>query len=159
MSEFFQAEANKSTSQSANKSSSESTKKTPRVTAEVVLEQEFRHKKKHATRPVFDYSIKKMNLWAALGYLFFVIPLIIAPKNVFARFHANQALLFQIYMICINILGQIPIIGWWIILPLGNLLGLFFFLFGVIMAYNGWQVRIPLIGDFDFISVPEKQED
>jgi len=128
-----------------------SSPKKPRVKVEVVSEQEFRQKKKHGTRPVYDYDIEQVKPWAALGYVFFAIPLIVKPKNVFARFHANQALLFQIYMICINILGQVPVIGWFVITPLGNLLGLFFFLFGIIMALNGWKTRIPLIGGFDII--------
>ena len=142
----------------SEKSSSEKQKEKPRVKVEVVSEQEFRHKKKYATRPVYDYDTEKVKIWAALGYLFFAIPLIAAPKNVFARFHANQGLLFLLYIIAINLLGVIPFIGWFIILPLGNLLGLFFLLYGAMMALNGWKQRLPFIGDFDFISISEDRK-
>lgn len=70
-------------------------------------------------------------------------------KNEFAGFHVKQALVLVIASVCINIVGGIiPIIGWFIILPIGNLAVFVFFIIGLINAITGKQKELPLIGRF-----------
>lgn len=93
---------------------------------------------------------------AALGYLgpLFLVPLLVAPKNEFAMFHANQGLVLFICVIALNfIAGLIPIIGWLIILPVGNLLSLVLIIMGMVNALNGKQTKLPVIGQFTLLKV------
>jgi uncharacterized membrane protein len=96
-------------------------------------------------------SEDKIRSYAALAYLVFFIPLIFAYKSKFARFHANQGLLFLIYCLVIGGLSMIPILGNIIIAPLGFLLALFFFIFGLVSSLNGRQDKLPIIGVWDLI--------
>lgn len=93
---------------------------------------------------------------AIIGYIFpilFFIPLITEAKNSpFAKFHANQQLVLLIFAIAVNIIGGvIPIIGWFLILPIGSIMILVFVIMGVINAAKGENKSLPLIGGFDII--------
>ncbi len=70
-------------------------------------------------------------------------------KNNFAKFHVKQSLVLLIFSVIINVVGTIiPIIGWFIILPLGSLLTLVLFIFGIVYSAKGEQKELPLIGQF-----------
>ncbi len=87
---------------------------------------------------------------AALGYVFFLLPIIFNFNNKFYRFHANQSLCLLIYLAISTGLSVIPAVGW-LMSALGWVLGILFFLFGVISAYTGNRWRIPIIGIYDII--------
>ncbi len=88
-----------------------------------------------------------------LAYIFFFIPLIADSSNEEYRFHANQGLLIFILNIIVLILGiLIPIIGWFVILPLGGLGVLAFCIIGIINAANEEMKELPLIGSIRIIS-------
>ncbi|MBI4150963.1 hypothetical protein HY492_02445 [Candidatus Woesearchaeota archaeon] len=54
-----------------------------------------------------------------------------------------------ILAIAISIIGSIvPIIGWFIILPIGNLVVLVLWIIGIINALSGKEKPLPLIGKF-----------
>lgn len=96
-------------------------------------------------------EVKAVSAVAYLGILFF-IPMVTNPKSDFAMFHANQGLLLLIAAVIVNVLGSmIPIIGWFIIWPLGSIFILILFIMGLINALNGHKKRLPLIGGFDLI--------
>lgn len=100
----------------------------------------------------------QLKLISALGYLglLFLLPYLMFPKEKFAIFHANQGLILLITGVIINVVGGIvPILGWFIILPLGNIALLVLFILGVINAFNGHMKRLPLIGNFDLLKVQE----
>jgi uncharacterized membrane protein len=101
-------------------------------------------------REVKDPKIEKNKTWAALGYLFFLIPLIADFESKFNRFHANQSILLLIYIAIVNALFIIPWIGW-LFGVLGWILAIGLFLFGIITAYHGKTWRLPIIGEFDII--------
>lgn len=83
---------------------------------------------------------------AALGYLFFFVPLVMHPESKFARFHANQGLLLLLWMtLGVVLMGSVPYIGIFL-LPLSVLLGLFFGIRGIILALCCRARRIPLAG-------------
>lgn len=89
---------------------------------------------------------------SALAYLIFFIPMLTNRDSSFAMFHANQGLNLFITFIVVNTVGWIiPIIGWFLILPLGSLFILILFIIGVVNALNGKEKKLPLIGGFQLI--------
>lgn len=99
---------------------------------------------------VRDARIDRNRTWAALGYVFFLVPLVADFDSKFNRFHANQSILLLIYLAIVNALFTIPWIGW-LFGIMGWILGLGLFVFGVFAAYNGKMWRLPIIGEFDII--------
>lgn len=90
---------------------------------------------------------------SALAYLIFFIPMLTNRDNSFAMFHANQGLNLLITAIVVNTVGWlIPVIGWFLILPLGSLFVLILFIIGIVNALNGKQKKLPLIGGFQLIN-------
>jgi len=88
---------------------------------------------------------------AALGYIIFLIPLLLAKDSRFAKFHANQGLLLLIVSLVANIvLGMIPIIGW-IVLPIANLLIFILAIMGILGAVNGQTKPLPFFGKIQLI--------
>ena len=89
---------------------------------------------------------------AILAYVLFFIPLLAAPKSAFAKYHANQGLLLLIFAIAVQVIGGVvPFLGWFLILPIGNIAVLVFFVMGIINASNGAMKPLPLIGGFTLI--------
>lgn len=97
-------------------------------------------------------DIEKNKGVAALAYLIFFIPLLVAKESKFAKFHANQGLNLLLLSLAVNVVGgMIPIIGWFIILPLGGVLTLVLFIMGIINAINGETKKLPLIGNVELL--------
>jgi len=70
-------------------------------------------------------------------------------KNEFAKFHLKQSLVLLIVSIIIQVAGSIiPILGWFIILPLGSIFILVLWIMGIIYSLTGKQKELPLIGQF-----------
>jgi uncharacterized membrane protein len=100
---------------------------------------------------------EKNKVMGIVGYIIpilFFIPLISDAKNSpFAKFHANQQLNLLLAAIVVNIVGGvIPIIGWFIILPLGSIFLIVVAIMGIINAAKGEMKELPLIGGFKLIS-------
>lgn len=101
-------------------------------------------------------SLKAIAAIAYLGILFFV-PMITHPKSEFAMFHANQGLLLLLAGIIVSVVGSvIPVLGWFVIAPIGGIFILVLFILGLINALQGKMKRLPLIGNFDLIKVEGK---
>ncbi|MFA6383369.1 MAG: hypothetical protein WCX17_03015 [Parcubacteria group bacterium] len=93
---------------------------------------------------------------AIIGYILpilFFIPLVTDAKNSpFAKFHANQQLNLFLAAIAVNIVGGIiPIIGWFIILPLGSVALIVIAIMGIINGAKGEMKKLPIIGGFELI--------
>lgn len=87
-----------------------------------------------------------------LAYIFFLIPLLAAKDSKFAMYHANQGLLLFILAIGVNVIGTvIPVLGWFILGPLGNLLVIGLAILGIINAANGEQKPLPVIGKYTLL--------
>ncbi len=87
-----------------------------------------------------------------LAYILFFVPLLMAPKSPFARYHANQGLLLLIVAVSVNIIGTIiPFLGWLVILPVGMIAILILFVIGVINASSGVMKPLPVIGGYQII--------
>ncbi len=92
------------------------------------------------------------NLINAVAYLIFFIPLIVDGNNEEYKFHANQGLVLLILGIIVSVLGSIlPIIGWFVILPVGLIFVLVLAIIGIINGINRKQKELPLIGKIKLI--------
>lgn len=114
--------------------------------------------KKTDVRQPETEKIDDLKILSAIGYLgiLFLVPYLAHPESKFAVFHANQGLLLFILAVAVNILGSaIPFLGWFIILPLGNIFTLVLLIMGVINAMQGTTKRLPLIGTFDILKVKQ----
>jgi uncharacterized membrane protein len=90
---------------------------------------------------------------AILAYIIFFLPLIAAKDSKFAMYHANQGLILFISALAINVIGSfVPILGWFIILPFGNLAVMILAILGIIAAAKGESKPLPLIGSFKIIT-------
>lgn len=96
-------------------------------------------------------------LWGIIGYIIpvlFFIPLVMEDlkTNSFSKFHSNQQLVLLLAAIVVNIVGGvIPILGWFIILPIGSIVLLVLAIIGIINAAKGEQKPLPLIGGVTII--------
>jgi len=99
-------------------------------------------------------EVEKTKAIAILAYFIFFLPLLVARESTFAMFHANQGLNLLIFFIIVNIVGSfVPIIGWFIIGPLGNIVGFILLILGIVNAAKGQMKPLPLVGKFNFLKI------
>ena len=91
-------------------------------------------------------------LWAILSYIFilWIIPWwIIEPRNDFAVYHAKQACLLFLAGIIIQLAGTIiPIIGWYLISPIGGFLMFILWIIGIFNAVTNNRKPLPVVGKY-----------
>jgi len=92
-------------------------------------------------------------LWAFLVYLLsiigFVLVYLLKKDDKFAMYHAKQSLVLFLFAVIIAVVGSIvPVLGWFIILPLGNVLVLVLAVMGIINALQGKMAPLWLIGKY-----------
>lgn len=91
-------------------------------------------------------------VFCILAYLIFFIPLLVDSENEAYRFHANQGLVLLILSFIISGVGAIlPVIGWFIILPLGGIFCLVLAIIGMVNASQDQMKELPLIGKIKII--------
>lgn len=106
---------------------------------------------------VENSDAEKNKLMAVVGYILpilFFVPLINeASKNSpFAKFHANQQLVLLIAAIIVDIVGSIiPLLGWFLILPIGSIIVVVLAIMGILSAAKGETKPLPMIGGFKII--------
>lgn len=97
-------------------------------------------------------DIEQNKAMAILAYIIFFIPLLAAKDSKFAMFHGNQGLTLFLAAMIINVVGTIiPILGWLLILPLGNLLVFILAIIGIVHAAKGQVKELPLIGKYTLL--------
>jgi uncharacterized membrane protein len=97
-------------------------------------------------------DVEKNKAMAVLAYFIFFLPILAAKDSKFAMYHANQGLLLALTTAAVNLVGGIiPILGWFIILPLGNLFCLVLFIMGLINSSKGEMKPLPLIGGISIL--------
>ena len=104
---------------------------------------------------------QKRKIVCCLAYVFgilFFLPLILYPKDDFAKFHANQSLVILLTSIIVSalcsILGMIPAIGF-IFGIIGGVLGvaiLIACILGIVAVVQEEKTKLPLIGNIRIIS-------
>lgn len=99
-------------------------------------------------------DVEKNKVMAILAYIIFFIPLLAAKESKFAMYHANQGLILFLAAVIINVVGAvIPIVGWLVVIPLGNLAVLVWAILGIIKAAGGKVAPLPLIGKYNLLKV------
>ena len=104
------------------------------------------------TAPVIEKAdpadAEKNKVMAILAYIIFFIPLLAAKDSKFAMFHAKQGLMNFILSVAVSIIGGvIPLIGWFIVLPVGSILVLVFAIMGIVNAAKGEMKPLPWVGN------------
>ena len=91
-------------------------------------------------------------LLAAISYIWilFLVPLLAAKDDAFARYHANQGLVLFLVSIALGIIAIIPFIGA-IISAIGGIVTFVFMILGIINALKGEMKPLPLIGGIEII--------
>ncbi|MDY0235243.1 MAG: hypothetical protein RBR71_04415 [Gudongella sp.] len=97
--------------------------------------------------------MKETNKWiCALAYIIFFIPILIDSSNEDYKFHTNQGLNLFLLSVAVSIIGSfVPVIGWFLILPVGGLFCFVLAVMGVLNAINGTMKELPLIGKYRLI--------
>lgn len=104
------------------------------------------------TEPLGNEDVHNNKLMGALAYLLFFVPLLVAKESKFAMFHANQGLVLFLAAVAVNFVGSIiPILGWFLILPIGNLLIMVLAVIGILNAVNGQMKQLPMIGKVNIL--------
>lgn len=87
---------------------------------------------------------------AVVAYILFFVPLLTDAKDdPFVKFHVKQGLVLLIASIALQVVGAVvPVIGWFLILPLAGLATLVLFVIGILHAVNGEEKELPVIGQF-----------
>lgn len=106
-------------------------------------------------------EMQKKKIVCCLAYVFgilFFLPLILYPKDDFAKFHANQSLVILLTSIIVSalcgILGMIPAIGF-IFGIIGGVLGVVILIaciLGIVSVVQEEKTKLPLIGNIRIIS-------
>ncbi|QUH28440.1 hypothetical protein [Vallitalea guaymasensis] len=97
--------------------------------------------------------MNKTNKWVSvLAYIVFFIPILVDSNNEEYKFHTNQGLTLFLLAVAISMVGTfVPVIGWFIILPLGEIFCLVLAIMGIINAYNEKMKELPIIGKIKII--------
>ncbi|MEN3045988.1 MAG: hypothetical protein ABDH49_03260 [Candidatus Hydrothermales bacterium] len=91
---------------------------------------------------------KYISVLSYLGILF-IVPLILEPNDEFVKFHVKQGImLFAFFMLVFIVGGIIPIIGWFIIWPIGILIWILFVIIGISNTLSGKMEELPIIGKY-----------
>ena len=97
-------------------------------------------------------DIEANKIMAVLAYILFLIPLLAAKESPYAKYHTNQGLLVCLAAIAVSIVGSIiPILGWFIILPVGSIIVVVLGIIGIINSWKGTAKDLPIIGKIRII--------
>ncbi|NTW30696.1 MAG: DUF4870 domain-containing protein [Candidatus Moranbacteria bacterium] len=100
-------------------------------------------------------DFEQNKVMAIIGYILpilFFVPMLSEKKSPFGMFHAKQQLNLLLAAIVVNVVGGvIPILGWFIILPLGSLAVFVIAIMGLIGAAKGEMKQLPIIGGIQII--------
>ncbi len=106
--------------------------------------------KKVGTTSSDSEVIEQGKIYAFLGYfgILFLVPILAKKDNPFAVFHGKQGLVLFVVEMMVWLLGFIPILGWYIIWPIGFIFCLIMSIAGMIQALSSKYWKMPLIGDY-----------
>ncbi len=95
--------------------------------------------------PANDVAAAKGTAWLAYVWILWLVPLLAMKENPFAKFHSKQGIVLFLYWIAVAIIGgAIPILGWFIIAPVGSIILLIVAIMGIVKALGGEYWKAPL---------------
>lgn len=122
---------------------------TPTTDANTAVKSADGAKATGATREDIEKN-KVMGILAYLGILV-LVPLLAAKESPFAQYHANQGLILFIAGIIVGAAAAVPIIGWFLIAPIGSIFLFVLAIMGLINAAQGEMKPLPLIGHYTIL--------
>ncbi|PIR43333.1 hypothetical protein COV24_03345 [candidate division WWE3 bacterium CG10_big_fil_rev_8_21_14_0_10_32_10] len=98
-------------------------------------------------------KVENEKVWAALAYIIFFLPLLVPAKSSKeVMYHVNQGFNLFLLAVAVNVIGTVlPIIGWFLVLPVGNIAVLVLAVLGIINALNNEKKELPLIGKYKIV--------
>jgi len=96
-----------------------------------------------------DRTVEEGKIWAFIGYwwILFLVPLLAKKDNKFALFHGKQGMVLFVFEVIIWILSYIPVIGWFIIGPIGSIICIILAIVGMVKSLQGKYWKMPVLGD------------
>ncbi len=96
---------------------------------------------------------KESKGWALLGIIFgvlgFLIVMLTRKNDKYAMYYAKQGLVLNIAAAIVWIAGIIvPVLGWFIILPIGSILIGVLWIIGIVNSLSGKMKPTPIVGKF-----------
>ena len=84
-----------------------------------------------------------------LSIIGFLVVLLAKKDDKYAMYYAKQSLILFIAGMVVNVAGTfIPIIGWFVILPVGGILVFILWIMALINSVSGIQKPVPIIGKY-----------
>ena len=96
-----------------------------------------------------DRTVEEGKIWAFIGYwwILILVPLLAKKDNKFALFHGKQGMVLFVFEVIIWILSYIPVIGWFIIGPIGSIICIILAIVGMVKSLQGKYWKMPVLGD------------
>jgi uncharacterized membrane protein len=93
-------------------------------------------------------AIEEGKVYAFLSYwgILCLLALLAKRDNDFALYHAKQGLVLWLISFVITGLAFIPVLGWFVIGPVGGLVILILAIIGMVKSLSGEYWRMPLFG-------------
>lgn len=84
-----------------------------------------------------------------LGIIGFIIVLLARKNDKYAMYYGKQGLILFIAAVALQIVGAfIPVIGWFIVWPIGSILLLVLWIMGIVNSLSGKMKPVPIIGKY-----------
>ena len=100
---------------------------------------------------VNDQAVQEARGTAWLSYLgiLWIVPLLVLQQNAFAKFHVKQGIVITLAWLAVWFVGSIiPVLGWFVVVPVGSVILIVLSIMGIIKALNGEYWKAPLgVGD------------
>lgn len=93
---------------------------------------------------------KYLSALCYLSFLFGIIGLLAEPNSKFIRYHLNQVLMLDIFLVACTIIGIIPILGW-IVAGVGVIMYIVFVIMGIVRACKGRAADLPIVGKYTIL--------
>jgi uncharacterized membrane protein len=99
--------------------------------------------------PEIDKEVEEGKIFAFIGYwwILFLVPLLAKKNNKFAYTHGKQGMVLFALEIIVWILSYIPVIGWFIIGPIGSIICIILAIIGMVKSLQGKYWKMPVLGD------------
>jgi uncharacterized membrane protein len=99
--------------------------------------------------PESNKEIEEGKIWAFIGYwwILFLVPLLGKKDNKFALFHGKQGMVLFALEIIVWILSYVPVLGWFIIGPVGSIICIILAIIGMVKSLQGAYWKMPVLGD------------
>lgn len=101
--------------------------------------------------PAFDKKdIDDNKILAALSYIgiLCLIPLLVKKDSKFCQEHGKQGFVLFLAELVVYAIGMVPVIGWFLLGPIGSIATLIVSIIGIIKVLQGEFWEIPLIGHY-----------